>query len=436
MSRTLVPPLRSDAHPRRPDARRDARSVRAAYRSFLVDGVLPHGVHPVVADSWRRSVHSGVDPEGPRTESALARDDLVAYRDAHPLARVMPVVRELVVDAAADDGLAVAVSDDAGRLLWVEGSRALRDAVERVGFVEGSVWREERVGTNAPGTALAARRAVQVLGAEHFSRPVQAFSCTAVPIHEPGTGRVLGVLDVTGRQSAASSVVLSLVRATVLSLERELAQRASAPGAGGSGTVPAPPRDGAPELFVLGITPVLRAADGLEHRLSLRHAEILALLAAHPRGLSADELAVLLHPGALSDVTVRAEVSRLRRVAGPLLAGSRPYRLARPLRTDADVVRDRLAVGDVRGAVAAYRGPLLPRSGAPAVEHLRAELAAELRAAVVSAGDADVLDAWTRTDDGAEDHAAWTRLQSVAHHGSPLWVRARAHLDLLDDELS
>ncbi|MGM7424023.1 transcriptional regulator [Cellulosimicrobium sp. CpK407] len=435
MPRTLAPPLRSDAHPRRPDARRDARSVRAAYRSFLVDGVLPPGIHPVVADSWRRSVHSGVDPEGPRTGSGLAHDDLVAYRDAHPLASVMPVVRELVVDAAADDGLAVAVSDDAGRLLWVEGSRSLRDAVERVGFVEGSVWREERVGTNAPGTALAARRAVQVLGAEHFSRPVQAFSCTAVPIHEPGTGRVLGVLDVTGRQSAASGVVLSLVRATVLSLERELAQRVAAPTTDGTGAVPAPPHDGAPELLVLGSSPVLRAPDGLGHRLSLRHAEILALLAVHPRGLSADELAVLLHPGHLSDVTVRAEVSRLRRVAGPLLAGSRPYRLARPLRTDADDVRDLLAVGDVRGAIAAYRAPLLPRSGAPAVERLRAELAAELRTAAVSARDADVLDAWTRTDDGAEDHTAWTLLQGLADPGSPRWVRARAHLDLLDDDL-
>ncbi|MGN7704551.1 transcriptional regulator [Cellulosimicrobium sp. 22601] len=435
MPRTLAPPLRSDAHPRRPGARRDARSVRAAYRSFLVDGVLPPGIHPVVADSWRRSVHSGVDPEGPRTGSGLAHGDLVAYRDAHPLASVMPVVRELVVDAAADDGLAVAVSDDAGRLLWVEGSRSLRDAVERVGFVEGSVWREERVGTNAPGTALAARRAVQVLGAEHFSRPVQAFSCTAVPIHEPGTGRVLGVLDVTGRQSAASGVVLSLVRATVLSLERELAQRAAAPTTDGAGAVSAPPHDGAPELLVLGSSPVLRAPDGLGHRLSLRHAEILALLAVHPRGLSADELAVLLHPGHLSDVTVRAEVSRLRRVAGPLLAGSRPYRLARPLRTDADDVRDLLAVGDVRGAIAAYRAPLLPRSGAPAVERLRAELAAELRTAAVSARDADVLDAWTRTDDGAEDHAAWTLLQGLADPGSPRWVRARAHLDLLDDDL-
>ncbi|MBE9941303.1 GAF domain-containing protein, partial [Cellulosimicrobium cellulans] len=315
MPRTPAPPPRSEEHPRRPDARRDPRSVRAAYRSFLDHGVLPRGVHPLVADSWRRSVHSGVDPEAPRTDSGLAHDDLVAYREAHPLAGVMPVVRELVVDAAADDGLVVAVSDDAGRLLWVEGDRALRDAVDRVGFVEGSVWREERVGTNAPGTALATRSPVQVLGAEHFSRPVQAFSCTAVPVHDPASGRVLGVLDVTGRQSAASGVVLSLVRATVLSLERELSQRAAATGPDdGPGRLPGPPRDGAPELLVLGTAPVLRSPDGLDHRLSLRHAEILVLLATHPRGLSADELAVLLHPGELSDVTVRAEVSRLRRV--------------------------------------------------------------------------------------------------------------------------
>lgn len=434
MPRTLAPPLRAESHPRRPDARRDDRSVRAAFRSFLDDGVLPAGIHPVVADSWRRSVHSGVDPEDPRTESGLAHDELVAYRDANPLADVMPVVRELVVDAAADDGLVVAVSDDAGRLLWVEGDRTLRGAVERVGFVEGSVWREERVGTNAPGTALAARSAVQVLGAEHFSRPVQAFSCTAVPIRDPGTGRVLGVLDVTGRQAAASGVVMSLVRATVLSVERELAQRtATGTSPRGDGQDAGRP-GGAPGLVVLGSVPVLRSA-GAEHRLSLRHAEILVLLAAHPHGLSGDELAVLLHPGDLSDVTVRTEVSRLHRIVGPLLGGSRPYRLAHPLVTDADVVREHLAVGDVRGALGAYRAPLLPRSVAPAVERLRAELAAEVRAGVVAAGDPDVLDAWTRTGDGADDHAAWTRLARLADHGSPLWLRARAHLDLLDADL-
>jgi len=400
--------------------RRDPRTVRAAYERFLGTGELPRVIDPVVADSWRRSLRNGVDPDTPQPQVALADADLAAYRATHPLAAVMPVVRELVVDGAADDGLVVAVSDEIGRLLWVEGNRRLRGAVDRVGFVEGAVWGEESVGTNAPGTALATRRAVQVIGAEHFARPVQELSCAAAPIRDPATGKVLGVLDVTGRRAAATQVVLSLVRATVATVERELATRTA--------VHPAAPLD----LRVLG-RPVLCTPAG-DRPLSLRHAEILLLLAEQPRGLSADELAVLLHPGELSDVTVRAEVSRLRHVAGPLLAGSRPYRLARPLRTDAGAVRAALAAGDVRAAVHAY-APLLPRSLAPGVERLRAELSAEVRAAVLASGDPDALDSWVRGPDGADDHAAWTRLLALAPAGSPQAVRARARVGLLDADL-
>lgn len=421
MARGPHPGGGADARPAA--ARRDPRSARAAYDAFLGTGALLPGVDPLVAASWRRSLRSGVDPDTPHPDVGLAADELDAYRAAHPLAPLMPVVRELVVEGARDDGLVVAVSDDAGRLLWVEGSARTRGAVERVGFVEGAVWREERVGTNAPGTALATRRPVQVLGAEHFARPVQDLNCAAAPIHD-AAGRVVGVLDVTGGRAAASHVVLSLVRATVASLERELAARASGPRAAGTG----------PVLRLLG-SPAVLLPDG-EQRLSLRHGEILALLAEHPRGLAADELAVLLHPGDLSDVTVRAEVSRLRRAVGTLLEGSRPYRLAQPVRSDVLLVREALQAGDVRAALAAYPGPLLPRSVAPGVERLRAELAGELRAAVLASGDLDALDAWTRTDDGTDDHDAWSRLARRAEHGSPLWARARAHLLVLEAELA
>ncbi|MEN5075101.1 transcriptional regulator [Isoptericola cucumis] len=416
--------------PRRTGPRHDPTGVRAAYETFLGTGEPPAGVDPLVAASWRRSLRSGVDPDAPHAAAPLGRDQLADYRQGHPLAPAMPVVRELVVDAAADDGLVVAVSDETGRLLWVEGSRGLRGTVERVGFVEGAVWREESVGTNAPGTALATRRAVQVIGAEHYSRPVQELSCAAAPIHDLATGRVLGVLDVTGGPAAASNVVLSLVRATVATVERELAARATAGVRAGPDATPS---GGAPDLVVLG-RPTLRTVRGAQP-LSLRHAEILLLLAEHPRGLGADELAVLLHPGELSDVTVRAEVSRLRRVVGPLLADSRPYRLARPLRTDAGDVRAALGRGDVRTAAGRY-APLLPRSGAPGVEALRAELAAEVRAAVLASHDLAALDAWVRGVDGTDDHAAWTRLLAVAAPGSPHAVRAGAHVALLDTELS
>jgi hypothetical protein len=50
------------------------------------------------------------------------------------------------------------------------------------------------------------------------------------------------------------------------------------------------------------------------------------LLAAHPEGLTSRELARKLYGPAGKRVTVRAEMSRLRRVLGPILARN-PYRL-------------------------------------------------------------------------------------------------------------
>lgn len=401
---------------------RDARWVRAAYESFVgsAGSQEPAGIDPVVAASWRRSLSNGVDPDHPGAVAVAASDDLDDYRREHPLAVAMPLVRDLVGGATGDD-LVVAVSDDVGRLLWIEGRGPVRSAVDGVGFVEGAVWREESVGTNAPGTALATRRPVQVLGAEHFVRPVQQLSCTAAPVHD-SAGAIVGVLDLTGGSAAGSHVALALVRATVAMVERELAAHGTA----------GEPR---PVLRLLG-PPTLRG-----QRLSLRHAEILLLLTEHPRGLSAEELAVLLHPGDLSLVAVRAEISRLRRVAdgvldGPLLAGSRPYRLARRPRSDVDTVRARLRRGDVRGALAAYPEPLLRRSAAPGVEQLREELEAEVREAVHACSDATAVEQWTARSEGADDHAAWTALARLAPEGGPLAARAGARLRVLDRRLA
>lgn len=63
--------------------------------------------------------------------------------------------------------------------------------------------------------------------------------------------------------------------------------------------------------------------------LSRRHLQILQALAAHPTGLSARALAVEVYGCETDTVTVRAEISRLRRRLGPMIA-ARPYRLTVP----------------------------------------------------------------------------------------------------------
>ncbi|GIG36443.1 transcriptional regulator [Cellulomonas pakistanensis] len=437
-----------------PDAERDllrpvaralpfGRAVLAAHERFLGTGSA-RGVRDVVADSWRRSLRSGVDPDHPAPPVALADADLQAYRAEHPLRHALPLVRGLLLDAAVGEGFLVALTDADGRLLWVAGDPAVRRAVEGVGFVEGAAWDERHAGTNAPGTALATGRDVQVLGPEHFARAVQPWSCTAAVLRDPA-GRALGALDVTGRDAAGSALMLSLVRATAAAVEADLRARvlaAGAPGgagaAAGTGAGAGTAGPGAAGAGVRARLEVLRPGSGVLHTpgaapraLALRHAELLLLLAEHPRGLHADELAVLLHPGAMSDVAVRAEVSRLRRAGGPLVAQSRPYRLAAALGTDVAAVREALAAGDVRAALDRYPGPVLPRSRAPGVEQVRDALASDVRAAVLHATDPAVLERWLDRDEGGEDWQAWERVVALTPPGSASHARAAGRLDLL-----
>ncbi|WP_046470872.1 helix-turn-helix domain-containing protein [Allosalinactinospora lopnorensis] len=73
------------------------------------------------------------------------------------------------------------------------------------------------------------------------------------------------------------------------------------------------------------------------HHLTGRHADLLSALARHRAGLSAAELADDLFGDRSRTVTVRAEISRLRKRLGELLDHRRPYRF----REELEVVVDR-----------------------------------------------------------------------------------------------
>ncbi|WP_197381919.1 GAF domain-containing protein [Mycolicibacterium mengxianglii] len=80
--------------------------------------------------------------------------------------------------------------------------------------------------------------------------------------------------------------------------------------------------------FRSGSAPVLDMAGQFgswRHDISLRHAEILLMLARHPDGRTAPELAADLYGDASRVVTVRAEMSRMRKQFAGIVVG-RPYR--------------------------------------------------------------------------------------------------------------
>lgn len=422
---------------------------------------MPAGMRADVADSWRRSAAAGVDVDAEEPTLTLPADDVRDLREAHPLAAVYPMLEQVLGGPARASESVLAVSDEHGQLLWVTGSTSTLRRAEAIGFMEGANWAEPLAGTNAPGTALVLDRAMVIRGTEHFRESVRPWSCVAAPVHDPGTGRILGVLDITGGPEAAAPQVLGLVRAAARLAEAHLALGVAARAFTGSvaSALAAPPgpeihRRGqvggvpdaldVPFLRALGrreavLAPAVLAGDAVSGRdavrLSLRHSELLVLLSAAPAGLRGEELAVLLYPEDVNDSTLRAEVNRLRGALGPDVVESRPYRLLVELASDWQQVRADLARGDVVAAVRGYHGPLLPASQAPGIVELRSDLHQEIRAAVLASGRSDLLADWTHSPWGADDLEAWSTQRRLLVPGSPLRPLIDAQVRRLDADL-
>lgn len=435
--------LRPDAREFDEDPRRRQREMHRAHEAFLTLGVSHDPtratVRPLVLESWQRAQSLGVDPERAMVPVEIQAEDLQRLRESHPLNDVMHVIRRLLSDDAEDADHLMAITDATGVLLWVEGSHALRAKAEVMNFVEGARWSEDRAGTNAPGTALALDRPVQVFASEHFSRIVQPWTCTAAPIHDPATGELLGIVDLTGGHHIGSPHARALVGATVAAAEAELRlrilMRSAAVEVGPTARRPGRTSAGASatnRLEVLGRDDAALSGRAGTTRLSQRHAELLLLIMTHRGGLSVEQLSSLLSESESAPVTIRAEMSRLRQHLGAGFISSRPYRIAVDLTSDFDEVRSLIRRGSLRRALAAYPGPLLPRSTAPGIVEMREDLRAELRKALLQTMQVDLLFSYAQTPDGWDDAELWERCLTLLSRTSPRRTIVTARLQRLD----
>ncbi|MFE2579696.1 GAF domain-containing protein [Streptomyces sp. NPDC059378] len=409
------------------DAHRAARMLSDMREAALAGKRAPIAPRPVIEQSWRRMVRSGVDPEHDFRSGLLGADEVQRRREESPLRHVLPVLREGLLQFADVTRHIMVIADAEGRVLWREGCSPVLRKADELGFELGADWREDVVGTNGVGTPAVVRRPVQVFAGEHFVRSQTSWTCTGAPISDPRDGRLLGVVDLSGPLETMHPATLSWVdtvaklaesrlrelhqnsleqlravaapvlarlgdRAVVvdrdgwtaavtgmpytsrIALPKSLAAgrrwfpalglSAVEPLAGGWLVRPAAepgPRAATRIVLDLGrprgwTVTVSGSAGSWTHELSPRHAELLYLLAVHRSGRSAAGLAADMFGDPARTVTVRAEMSRVRRYFGGFLE-HRPYRFCE------DAAVEVLLPGDPRD--------LLPHSTAPAVTKAR-----------------------------------------------------------------
>jgi hypothetical protein len=254
----------------------------------------------------------------------------------------------------------------------------MRRKAESVNFVAGGRWDEASVGTNA--LALAARdgQPSMVFSAEHFAPMVHNWVCWAAPVHDPVSGRQLGVIDLSTTWDRTHPIGLATARMMARLIETAMPHSNAAALEAQQDAAPEPGLS----LTLLGAAEA--RLDGARLLLNRRQSEILAVLALHPQGLSTEQLhAAVYGDQSVTFSTLKAEVSHLRGALSGRLA-SRPYRLTLPVRTDVDRVLGLLRTGQVVAAVEAYGGDLMPGTNSPALIELGEYVAVAVREALLA----------------------------------------------------
>ncbi|MEU7812314.1 GAF domain-containing protein [Pseudonocardia sp. NPDC049154] len=182
-------------------------------------------VRDLVSDSWRRSHAARVDPDHGLPPHVFEHREVADVRAGHPLAEVLPLLRDTLLQIADEAMHMMIVTDAQGHILWREGHQDVLRRAEGVGLVEGTRWSEDAIGTNAMGTALAENRALRIHSSEHHVRAYHPWTCAAAPIHEPDSGEMVGVVDITGPARTFHPTTLALVSAAAKLAEKHLETR-------------------------------------------------------------------------------------------------------------------------------------------------------------------------------------------------------------------
>ncbi|WP_128377145.1 SpoIIE family protein phosphatase [Streptomyces cavernae] len=201
----------------------DGAGPVSARERFLQGERLEKGVRPSILNSWQRCRTLGLSPD----QSELPfRDDFDP--DARLVRAAGPVLDRLE-SRFAGSKMNISVADASGTVLLRRfGEASLARSLPAIQRVPGFVFAESVAGTNGIGLALAERQLIQVYGAEHFAERSQASACRAIPVRDPLSGRIEGVLCLGYPRSAEDPVLATVIRRAADAIERRLLEQSSA----------------------------------------------------------------------------------------------------------------------------------------------------------------------------------------------------------------
>ncbi len=194
-----------------------------AWLEFVQEGKMDREVlRPIIADSWIRSRRYEVDAHSSEVNIEIDGPSLKKrYEDLGPVLDIAKPFMDTLYRTVGEAGLIVRLTDKDGYVLECFGDELVFESHKVLHLYKGTNVKEEIIGTNAIGIALAKGIPLQVLGAEHYRADYHGWTTSAAPIKDE-EDNLVAVLSMSGDYELVHPHTLGMVMASALAIEHEI----------------------------------------------------------------------------------------------------------------------------------------------------------------------------------------------------------------------
>jgi PAS domain S-box-containing protein len=196
--------------------------IRNKWKELHSKPDLRNTLRPEVRDSWERCYDYNLDPQLRENPYICTSAELVQAQDnAGYLMEASDLVMSSLYEFVAGTGFVVVLSDANLCMLKVVGDAESLAWSDNAYLVEGSLWSEELVGTNAGCLAIALAKPISIFGYEHFCLFSHVAACSCAPITDQG--KIIGGLGMVAPFSKVNSHTLGMVVAASKHIKYKMA---------------------------------------------------------------------------------------------------------------------------------------------------------------------------------------------------------------------
>jgi transcriptional regulator of acetoin/glycerol metabolism len=176
----------------------------------------------IIKESRERCVQYGITKDQVFSKKMIDAAELQQkFSENRDLILTASPYMEHLMSIVRGNNFFVLLTDREGCILNAVGDEKILSEAFELKMVAGAYMNEECIGTNAMSIVVKTKQPVQLSGKDHFVEAYHRWTCSGAPIKDP-SGKLVGVLDLTGYSDAVHPHTLGMVIAASNAIEEML----------------------------------------------------------------------------------------------------------------------------------------------------------------------------------------------------------------------